>query len=461
VTSTVQQAPVQRPAAALTSAGTRQTRTHPGVVPLLIGIGALATVALWWQDTPSINGLGDWLTNAGRVTGLLAGYTMVVLVALMARIPAVERGVGADRLARWHAMGGRYAVSLVVAHALAITWGYSVTAHTTVLAQTRTLLTSYPDVLAATVAGLLLVGVGVTSARAARRRLAYETWYYLHFYTYLAVALAFSHQLATGADFIANPPARWAWGAMYASVAAAIGWYRFVTPVRQGLRHQLRVVSVHPEAAGVVSVVVEGRALSELQAQPGQFFRWRFLSRDLWWVSGPYSLSAPVRNNRMRITVKALGGHSAAVARLRPGTRVLTEGPYGAMTADLRTRRKVLLLAGGVGITPLRALFETIPGHGRDVTLLYRSSRPGEVVFADELEAIAAHRGADLHIVTGSRAALGGDPLSSTALKARIPDLAHHEVFICGPDGMTGAAVSALREAGVPRRRIHHESFDF
>src|SRR4051812_49147494 len=232
---------------------------HPGTVLGLIAAGAVATIALWWQNTSSISGFGDWLTNAGRVTGLLAGYAMVVLVALMARMPPLERGVGADRLARWHAHGGRYSVSLVLAHGLLIIWGYAVSAHTDVVSQTRTLLVSYPDVLMATVAGLLLVGVGAVSARAARRRLRYETWYYLHFYTYLAVALAFSHQFATGAEFMANRAARVAWSAMYLSVGAAILWYRFVVPVLQASRHQLRVANVYGEAPGVVSIVVTGR----------------------------------------------------------------------------------------------------------------------------------------------------------------------------------------------------------
>src|SRR3954451_11149400 len=222
---------------------------HPGVVLAGIGAGAVACVLLWWQNTPSISGLGDWLTNAGRITGLLAGYGVVVLVALMARIPPLERGIGADRLARWHARGGRYSVSLVVAHGLLIIWGYAVTAHTNVISQTTTLLVSYPDVLMASVAGLLLVGVGITSARAARRRLRYETWYYLHFYTYLAVALAFSHQFATGAEFMNNRAARVVWGGMYAVVAAAILWYRFVTPVRLAMHHQLRVQSVQRESS--------------------------------------------------------------------------------------------------------------------------------------------------------------------------------------------------------------------
>lgn len=145
----------------------RRLRAHPNLVLGVIAAGAVGCVGLWWKNTPTLNGVGDWLTNAGRVTGLLAGYAMVVLVALMARIPPLERGIGADKLARWHAMGGRYSVSLVVAHGLLITWGYAVQAHTNVVSQTSTLLTSYPDVLKATVAGLLLVGVGISSARAA------------------------------------------------------------------------------------------------------------------------------------------------------------------------------------------------------------------------------------------------------------------------------------------------------
>src|ERR1700712_2978382 len=222
-----------------TTPGAR-AKAHPNLVLAVIGIGAAAAVWLWWRDTPSIHGWGDWLTNAGRVTGLLAGYGVVVLVALMARIPPLERGIGADKLARWHAMGGRYTVSLIAAHALLITWGYAVLAHTDVVHQTGTLIMSYPDVLMATVGGLLFVGVGAVSARAARRRLSYETWYYLHLYTYLAIALAFSHQFATGAGFMSNLSARVAWSGLYAVVGGAILWYRFLTPVRQALRHRLR-----------------------------------------------------------------------------------------------------------------------------------------------------------------------------------------------------------------------------
>jgi predicted ferric reductase len=433
----------------------------PGVVLAIIGLGAMAVMGLWWRDTPVIHGFGAMLTGAGEVLGLLSGYGFVVLVALMARLPPLERGVGADRLARWHAMGGRYVISLVTGHVLAIPWGYAVTAHESVTGQAITLLTSYPDVLMATVAWFLLLGIAAFSARAARRRLAYETWYYAHLYTYLAIALAFSHQFADGVSFEGNLAARAAWSSLYALIGALIVWYRLVTPLLMFARHRFTVAGVRPEAPGIVSVYITGRDLDALGAEPGQFFRWRFLARSLAWQSHPYSLSAMPRPDMMRITVKARGDHSGSLSSLRPGTRVIAEGPYGAFTPALSGRR-VLLIAGGVGITPIRAMFAALPRRmSEGITLIYRASNPRDIVFRQELDAIAADRRAVVHYVIGSRDRLGYDPLSALYLRAMVPGLHRYEAYVCGPAGMTRAVVAALRASGLRRRRIHHETFDF
>jgi predicted ferric reductase len=425
-----------------------------------IGLGALVVIGLWWQDTQFIFGMGDWLTNAGRVTGLLAGYAVVVLLGLMARVPLLEHRVGTDRLARWHAMGGRYTVCLAVAHTLLIIWGYAVTAHTNVVSETGTLVMTYPDVLMATVGLGLLVGVGIASARAARRRLSYETWHFIHLYTYLAIALAFSHQFATGADFF-DVKVRVLWSAMYIAVGAALLWYRVITPIVGGYRRRLRVLEVRRESRDVVSVYVTGRHVDELRAEAGQFFRWRFLTRDLWWAANPYSLSAVPGANLLRITVKIAGRHSAALLGLSPGTAVLAEGPYGSFTAARRRRRSVLLIGAGVGITPMRALFESLPGAPGEVTLVYRASAVDDLVLRHEIDEIAAARGARVHYVVGSRRPGQSDPLSAERLRRLVPNLSHHDVFICGPDALAASLRTGLRNAGVPAGNIHHETFAF
>jgi ferredoxin-NADP reductase len=431
------------------------------VVLFLIGLGAAAVLALWWKDTPPIHDMGALLTGAGEILGLLASYGFVVLVALMARLPPLEHSIGADRLTRWHAMGGRYVITLVSGHVVFIVWGYAVTVHESVTGETVTLLTSYPDVLMATVGWFLLLGVAVFSARAARRRLSYETWYYAHLYTYLAMALAFSHQFADGPSFTASLPARVVWSALYVTVALLIAWYRVLTPLRMAARHRFTVMKVRPEAPGIVSVYIGGRDLHRLGAEPGQFFRWRFLTRELAWQSHPYSLSAIPGANLMRITVKARGDHSNSMAGLRPGTRVIAEGPYGAFTSSLSGRR-VLLIAGGVGITPIRAMFAALSTRMPDaITLVYRASHPRDVVFRRELDAIAAAQGARVHYVIGSRERLGYDPLAARELQRLVPGLHRYEAYVCGPAAMTETAIASLRDVGVPRRRIHHESFDF
>ncbi|MET7976015.1 ferredoxin reductase family protein [Streptomyces mirabilis] len=450
----------ERTAVPRPSRGRGRPRPSPaGPLLALLWAGAGAVVALWWYDTRSVVGLAGWLTDAGRIAGLLCGYSCAVLVALMARVPLLERRIGSDRVARWHAMAGRYTVSLLVAHVTLILFGYAAQDGAGIVRETLSVVFDYPDMLKATTGTLILFAVGITSARAARRRISHEFWYYVHLLTYVAVFLTFFHQLALGSDFVGNSAAQAAWYALYLGTAALVVWFRLLVPVRLNLRHQLRVESVHREAPGVFSVVVHGERLDELGAEAGQFFRWRFLADGMRWTSTPYSLSAPPHPDRMRITVKALGDHSAAVGLLRPGTRVWAEGPYGALTAERHSGRKALLIAGGVGITPLRALFETLPGEPGDVTLLYRASTAEDLALGSELEAIARWRGARvLYAVNGAD---GTRPrFTAETLRASVPDLAGHDVYLCGPPAMARDLYGALRAAGVPDRRIHHESFE-
>ncbi|MGW3910304.1 ferredoxin reductase family protein [Streptomyces sp. NPDC005070] len=447
----------ERAADPRTTRGRGRPRPSPaGPLLALLWAGAAGVLALWWADTRSVVGPAGWLTDGGRMAGLLCGYACAVLVALMARVPLLERRVGSDRVARWHAMAGRYTICLLVAHVALILFGYAAQDGSGVVDETIAVVLDYPDMLKATIGTVILFAVGITSARAARRRISHEFWYYVHLLTYGAVFLAFFHQLALGSDFVGSAAARFAWYTLYLGTAALVVWFRLLTPVRLNLRHRLRVESVHRESPGVFSIVVGGERLDELDARAGQFFRWRFLADGLRWTSTPYSLSAPPRPDRMRITVKALGDHSAAVGMLRPGTGVWAEGPYGSLTADRSTSSKALLIAGGVGITPLRALFETLPGR---VTLLYRARTAEDLALGGELEDIARWRGA--RVLYALNAADGTRPrLTAASLREAVPDVAEHDVYLCGPPTMARDLYAELSAAGVPDRRIHHESFE-
>ncbi|MEU3060279.1 ferric reductase-like transmembrane domain-containing protein [Streptomyces subrutilus] len=184
--------------------------------------------------------------TAAHLTGLLAGYGVLALLFLMARIPAVEHGVGADRRARWHALGGRYVLLLCFGHGLFALLGHAVHEQLDVVSALRVPL-GYPALGAALAATTRLAAVGVTSARAVRRRIPHETWRGAHLLGYPVAALGFGHQLA-GPDLA---PVAWFWALAHTGVAVPLVWYRVVVPVRQALRHALRVAEVRVEGPGV------------------------------------------------------------------------------------------------------------------------------------------------------------------------------------------------------------------
>lgn len=420
---------------------------------LLAAANAVVVVGLWWrQGGPDVHDAAGALTSLGRLTGLLGAYLALVELLLLARVPVLDR-LGSDRVGAWHRWNGAACLALIAAHTVLVTAGYALTDDVGFMHELGDLLSGYSGVLPATIALGLLIAVVVTSVVAVRRRLGYRTWHLLHVLAYVAVALAFSHQLATGQEFQRQPVARAYWWALYAATVAAILAFRVVIPVARSLRHDLRVTRVVREAADVVSVEIGGRDLDRLPALSGQFLHWRFLARGLWTEAHPFSLSA-APGERLRITVKRLGDYTARLASLRPGTRVIVEGPYGRLTSAARRQPRAVLIAGGVGIAPIRALLEDMPG---ELSVIYRAGREADLLFRDELDELSSRRGAHVHYVVGEQ---GGDGLLSPEhLRELVPDLAERDVYVCGPVSMTAATRASLRSAGVPDRHIVSEAF--
>ncbi|MEU4656202.1 ferredoxin reductase family protein [Streptomyces sp. NPDC023723] len=400
---------------------------------------------------------GGFASNAlivlGRLAGLYGALFMAFQLLLVARLPWLDRRIGMDRLTSWHRWTGFGVVWTLLAHVVLITFGYGEGSGMDPLNQLVDLAETVEGVLRALVAFVLLLVIGGVSARAARRRLAYETWHFLHLYTYVAVVLAFTHQVAVGTSFTSSSWGTGYWYAVWGVALGAVFAGRLALPLWRNWRHRLRVTAVVPENEHVVSVYVTGRDLDRLPARAGQFFLWRFLTRDRWWQANPFSLSAAPDGRTLRLTVKTAGAGSAALRRLRPGTRVFAEGPYGAFTTMHRTRPDAVLVAGGVGVTPIRALLEELDGHA---VVLYRVTAEPDAVLYDELRDLAVAKGAELHLVTGPPVP---DRLAPAELARLIPDLTDRDVFLCGPPPMMNAVLGSLRELGVPGPQIHFERF--
>jgi predicted ferric reductase len=435
---------------------------RPGVVDACaalagLGFGAVLAAVVTGESAGALRAPGGLLTAAGRLAGFSGTYLMLIMVVLVARLPWLERAAGQDQLVRWHRQVSPWALGLIAAHVALISLGYAQAAQSGTLREVWVLVTSYPDMLAAFVGFGLLVLAAVTSVRLVKRRMRYETWWVVHLYLYLGLALAFAHQIATGVSFIGHPLVRDLWILIWAATAGVVLAFRVLLPIGRSLRHQLRIVAVRPEAPGVVSVICRGRRLDRLPVSGGQFLLWRFLTRDLWWQAHPYSLSALPSGDYLRITIKGLGDQSHAAARLRPGTRVAIEGPYGTFTGHARRSEAVLLVGAGVGVTPLRAMLEDLPSR-TDVVVLLRASTVDDLIHRREVAELVAQRGGRLYEMVGPRHQVRFDPRTLSRI---VPDISARDVYVCGPGGFSSEVARSARRLRVSSGQIHIEAFGF
>jgi predicted ferric reductase len=428
----------------------------------LVALNVAVVTYMWFRHDGlgRSTDLGEWLVSIGQLSGLYAALAVLLGLVLISRAPWLERRYGMDQMMRAHRLTGFTACWLMVGHVLATTVGLAMDTGISLWAQIVDYVQNYPYLVNALIGFGLLMVIVVVSVRSIRSALSYETWWFIHVFAYVGAALAFGHQTAIGADFVRD---RWAfryWTLLYASVAVMILGYRWVALLVRHFRHRLRISEVITESPGVATLGLGGQRLDRLRAQAGQFFLLRVLDRGGWWKTHPFSLSAPPDGRSLRFTVKALGDDTAALQTVEPGTRIAVEGPYGGFLDALPTERKLFFIAGGIGITPFRGLIDDLD-NPNDVVLLYRNRTPDDAVFRDQLDALSAEKGFDLHM---SYSRFGGgdpNPFEPAELVRLVPDLRQRDVFIIGSSRLIAAARNGLRLAGVPAKQIHLESFAY
>jgi len=423
---------------------------------------AVAIVWLWLHGggVGAVHNAGQLWTSIGRVTGLFAVYLALLQIVLLSRLPPLERLVGFDVLTVWHRRNGLACIVLVIAHVAFTTIGYAASDQVRIPTEISRLLSSYPRMVAATVGTAMMIAVVVGSFAIVRRRLPYELWYAIHFSVYAGIVLAYLHQIPTGNEFTVNPAQADYWIALNATVLAVLVIFRLARPLMLARRHRLRVDSVVSEGPGVVSIYIAGRRLDALAARGGQFMIWRFFTRGRWWQAHPFSLSRCPDGRTLRITVKAVGGYSRALAEVPVGTRVVAEGPFGRFTLATRRCRDTVMIGGGIGVTPLRCLLEGLSPADGEVHFIQRAIVDSDLVLHDELCELAESRRATLHTVVGDhREAAGARLLAPEHLLELAPRIARSDVFLCGPPPMMAHVRRSLDALGVPPRQIHSERF--
>lgn len=435
-----------------------QTRAVDSDVFLALAFVFIVITGIWAVNGGSdevIGGLSHFWRASASLSGIWTSLTALIGLILAARVPWMERSLGLDRVLIWHRIAGDSMGILLGVHIF-----------TSLMAEMplrdglwntiKDMTGREPYMAWASIGSLIIAVVVVSSLKNLRNRLSYETWYLLHLSAYFGIVISYSHQITLGSLLSGDRLIRFLWGILFVYVIVLLVLARW-SEVIVSIRQPLRVVDVQQVTPDTVSVVLGGSHLKNYSGEAGQFIMVRMLKRGQWWKNNPYSLSAAPTVDGMRITVKDRGDASAALFSLRPGDRVAVEGPYGITTPDIFDGARPLFIAGGVGVTPVRAMLESLSTSSRPLVLL-RARTVEDIPHYREICALVDRCGGEIRLVLGRTAQLkSADPFAPQVLKALVPDLYRCVAFVCGPTSLTFAARKGLRDAGLESSRIHLE----
>lgn len=453
-------------------AGQSKPRKYLRAQDILESLGWLSI--LWVVFTFLIDGGAEGVTDLQsslgaiqRLSALVATDLLLIQTLLVSRVPWLEKIYGHDRATMTHKRLGKPILYLVIVHFVGVVWSYAIADSKNVFDELVSMIVTIPDLLWATIAFVLMILVVVTSIKITRSRISYEAWYIVHLFAYGSVMLAIPHQINMGTDIAGKPLAEIFWISAYLFVGLNILWFRLLSPIVLSLVHGLKVTAAVAESSEATSVYITGRKLKSYRAKSGQFFILRIVTAGQWWRAHPFSLSAAPTDNQLRFTIGNRGDDTELIQNIKPGTRVILEGPYGVFTEDRRVQDNVVLIAAGIGAPPIRAIAETIAAGPGEVSIIYRVRNTSDAALAEELTEIAVRRGFNLHILEGSRRfenswlpnGTEADQTDDEKLVQICPKIAKSDVYVCGPSAFTRAVEKSLTLAGTPKSQIHSEEF--
>ncbi len=392
----------------------------------------------------------------GRLAGLLAEFFILLQLILIGRITFIEQLFGHDHLNQIHRWVGYGLVIFLLSHPLLLTLGYSQLSEVSFTSQFLNFIKNWEDVFKALLAVVLFFGVIISSIVIVKKRLHYETWHFTHLLMYGAIALAFGHQTNTGD--LTNGKALYYWTILNFSVFGLILLYRWLAPFYRFYLHRFYIEKIVKESPGIFSIYLKGKNLSAYKFFSGQFANLTFMQSGMWFTH-PFSFSASPNENFLRFSIKTAGNFTDKINGLKINTKVIIDGPLGIFTLNKATKNKFLLLAGGIGITPIRALAETLVKTNKDMVLLYGNRTASDIIFQNEFQVLQINPHLTLSQEINGNYEKGY--IDKDKILRLVPDFLEREIYLCGPNRMMQSVLKDLAQLNIPKNQIHYEKFNY
>jgi predicted ferric reductase len=394
------------------------------------------------------------------------GYSGLAIMGLQCGLTARFRYVtepwGEDVIYHFHREISLIAVGLVVAHALIL---FAV--QPALLAPLNFIQAPW-SARFAVLSIFAVITLVVTALWRVRLKISYETWHLTHLgLGVVAIGAGILHMVGSG-FYLDAPWKRVLWIALTIFWIGLLLHVRIVKPLFM-LRRPYRVAELRQERGDSWTLAMQPDGHPGFHFSPGQF-GWLTVFGGPFKITGhpfSFSSSAAVADGRVEMTIRKLGDFTGTIDKVPIGKRVYLDGPYGAFTIGRNPADMNVLIAGGVGITPMMSILRTLADRGdpRPVILLYGSRDWDSITFREELEAVTPRlKLTVVHVLssppegwTGERGFINADLFK----RYLPPPYADHEYFICGPDVMMDAIEKALGELNVPLSRYHSERYSF
>ncbi|WP_016872331.1 ferric reductase-like transmembrane domain-containing protein [Chlorogloeopsis fritschii] len=409
---------------------------------------------------PPLTGGGVW-TDFSVALGFIALAMMALQFALTARINRVEASYGIDIILQFHRYISLVAFAFILIHPLIL---FIVQPETL---QLLNVFTAPWRARMAVTATLALIALVVTTIWRQQLKIPYEPWRTSHgVLAVLTVGLGLGHAIGVG-NYLGLFWKAVLWTAIALVALWLLVYVRLVKPWFM-LKKPYLVEEVRPERGNVWTLALRPRGHEGFRFQPGQF-AWITLDISPFRMrEHPFSMSSSGEHpEKIEFSIKALGDFTNTIKDVKPGTKAFLDGPYGVFTTDrYEDSAGFVLIAGGIGITPIISMLVTAAERkdDRPYLVIYASKTWDDVTFREELEDLK--KKLDLNIIhvlreppedwSGEKGYVDKELLERYIPKRR----ATRQYFICASPKMMDQVELALHDLGVPPTNIHMEHFN-